>query len=99
MATKYPADSTGGRKDAHNHGHVRENKHAGGVPRPDRRMAALPPGERSPAAQTTGRVQGMAALADRQTGKTLGVAFWESDEALRASEEATNSLREESAEA
>ena len=41
----------------------------------------------------------MAALADRQTGKTLGVTFWESEEALRASEEAANSLREESAEA
>src|SRR3712207_2875099 len=38
--------------------------------------------------------KGMAALADRQTGKTLGVAFWESEEALRASEEAANSLRD-----
>jgi heme-degrading monooxygenase HmoA len=43
--------------------------------------------------------KGMAALADRQTGKTLGVTFWESEQALRASEEAANSLREESAEA
>ena len=25
----------------------------------------------------------MVALADRQTGKTLGVTFWESEEALR----------------
>ncbi len=43
--------------------------------------------------------KGMAALADRQTGKTLSVTFWESEQALRASEEAANSLREESAEA
>jgi heme-degrading monooxygenase HmoA len=43
--------------------------------------------------------KGMAALADRQTGKTLGVTFWESEEALRASEEAANRLREDSAEA
>jgi len=28
----------------------------------------------------------MAALADRQTGKILGVTFWESEEAMRASE-------------
>ena len=41
----------------------------------------------------------MAALGDRQTGKTLGVTFWESEQALKASEEAANSLREESAEA
>ena len=43
--------------------------------------------------------KGMAALADRQTGRTLGVTFWESEEALRASEEAANRLREDSAEA
>ena len=43
--------------------------------------------------------KGMIALADRQTGKTLGVTFWESEEALRASEEAADKLREDSAEA
>ncbi len=43
--------------------------------------------------------KGLIALGDRQSGKLLGVAFWESEEALRASEEAANSLREESAEA
>ena len=41
--------------------------------------------------------EGMVALADRQTGKTLGITFWESEEALRASEEAADRLREESA--
>ncbi len=41
--------------------------------------------------------RGMVALADRQTGKTLGVTFWESEEALRASEEAADRLRGDSA--
>lgn len=43
--------------------------------------------------------KGMIALADRQTGKTLGVTFWENEEALRASEEAANRMRENSADA
>jgi heme-degrading monooxygenase HmoA len=43
--------------------------------------------------------KGMIALGDRQSGKTLGITFWESEEALRASEEAANQLRDESAEA
>ena len=43
--------------------------------------------------------KGIAALSDRRTGKTLGVTFWESEEALRASEEAAHKLREGSAEA
>lgn len=43
--------------------------------------------------------RGMVALADRQSGKTLGVTFWESEEALRASEEAADRLRADSAEA
>ena len=43
--------------------------------------------------------EGMVALADRKTGKTLGITFWESEEALEASEEAAGRLREDSAEA
>jgi heme-degrading monooxygenase HmoA len=43
--------------------------------------------------------EGMIALVDRHSGKTLGITFWESEEAMRASEEAANRLREESAEA
>ncbi len=43
--------------------------------------------------------KGMIALADRQSGKTLGITFWESEEAMRASEEAASHLREDSAEA
>jgi heme-degrading monooxygenase HmoA len=43
--------------------------------------------------------KGMIALGDRHSGKTVGITFWESEEAMRASEEAANRLREESAEA
>jgi len=43
--------------------------------------------------------EGLVALGDRQSGKTLGITFWESEEALEASEEAAGRLREDSAEA
>ena len=43
--------------------------------------------------------KGMIALGDRQSGKTLGITFWESEDDMRASEEAANRLRSESAEA
>ena len=43
--------------------------------------------------------EGMIALGDRQSGKTLVITFWESEELMRASGEAAARLREESAEA
>ena len=43
--------------------------------------------------------EGFVALTDRQSGKVLGVAFWESEEALRATEEAVASVRSGAAEA
>jgi heme-degrading monooxygenase HmoA len=43
--------------------------------------------------------KGIIALADRQSGKMLGITFWESEEAMRATEEGANRLRAESAEA
>ena len=43
--------------------------------------------------------KGIIALTDRQGGKLLGITFWESEEAMRASEEGASQLREESAEA
>jgi heme-degrading monooxygenase HmoA len=43
--------------------------------------------------------KGLIALGDRQSGKTLGITFWASEEAMRASEEDANRLRSESAEA
>ena len=43
--------------------------------------------------------KGMIALGDRHSGRTLGITFWETEEAMRVSEEAANRLREESAQA
>ena len=43
--------------------------------------------------------EGFVALGDRQSGKVIGVAFWESEEALRATEEALSSVRSGAAEA
>ena len=43
--------------------------------------------------------KGFVALGDRQSGKVLGVAFWESEEALRATEQAVSSVRSGAADA
>ena len=43
--------------------------------------------------------KGIIALTDRQSGKMVGITFWESEEAMRATEEGANRQREESAEA
>ena len=43
--------------------------------------------------------RGFVALGDRQSGKLLGLAFWESEEALRATEGAASSVRSGVAEA
>ena len=43
--------------------------------------------------------KGFVALGDRQSGKMLGVSFWESEEALRASDEAVSNVRSGAAEA
>jgi len=51
-----------------------------------------------PRAKQMDGFKGMIALGDHHSGKTLGITFWESEEAMRASEEAAKRLREESAE-
>lgn len=43
--------------------------------------------------------KGMIALADRSAGKMIGITFWESEQAMRQSEEAANQLRTASASA
>ena len=43
--------------------------------------------------------KGFVALGDRNSGQVLGVAFWESEEALRATEQAVSDLRSGAAEA
>ncbi len=43
--------------------------------------------------------KGLISLVEREAGKVIGVTLWESEEALRASEEEANRLRGESARA
>ena len=43
--------------------------------------------------------KGFVALGDRQSGRLIGVAFWESEEALRATEEAASDVRSGTAQA
>jgi hypothetical protein len=51
--------------------------------------------------QTLSQLQemGFVALGDRNSGKLIGVSFWESEEALRATDEAVPSVRSAAAEA
>ena len=42
--------------------------------------------------------KGFIALSDRQTGKVIGVSLWESEQAMRTSEEAGDRARGDSAE-
>ena len=43
--------------------------------------------------------KGFVALSDRQSGKVIGVSFWESEQAMQASEEVGDRTRSESAQA
>ncbi len=52
-----------------------------------------------PRAQQLEGYKGAYLLVDRQSGKSVSVTLWESEQAMRASEEAANQLRSESAEA
>lgn len=40
---------------------------------------------------------GVISLVDRATGKSIGITLWESEEALRQSEQAASGIRQESA--
>ena len=50
-----------------------------------------------PAARKMAGFKGMITLADRATGKMIGITLWESEAALRESAEAANQLRNASA--
>jgi heme-degrading monooxygenase HmoA len=52
-----------------------------------------------PRAQQMDGFKGIYFLHDRESGKALSITLWESEEAMHASEEAANRLREEAAEA
>ena len=68
---------------------------------PDRMDDAKRPTQEQtlPQLQKMDGFKGFVALGDRQSGKLLGVAFWESEEALRATEQAVSSVRSRAAEA
>lgn len=50
-----------------------------------------------PAARELEGFAGILVLADRTTGRSMGITFWETEEALRASEEAADRMRSEAA--
>lgn len=52
-----------------------------------------------PAARALAGFKGMLAMGDRATGKIIAITFWESEQALRDSEEAANRLRSDAAQA
>jgi heme-degrading monooxygenase HmoA len=52
-----------------------------------------------PAAKEMRGFKGILALADRATGKMVGITLWESGDALRESEEAANQLRSDTSSA
>lgn len=52
-----------------------------------------------PAARNIDGFSGILLLADRETGKSLSITLWESEQAMRDSEEEATRLRRESAEA
>jgi heme-degrading monooxygenase HmoA len=52
-----------------------------------------------PRVQQVDGFEGVYYLVDRESGKALSITLWESEEAMRASEEAADRLRGESAEA
>ena len=50
-----------------------------------------------PAAEKIAGFKGLISLSDRQTGEGFTIALWESEEALRKSEEEVNKLRQQAA--
>ena len=48
-----------------------------------------------PAARELEGFKGVISLADRETGEEMTITLWASEDAMRASEEAANSLREQ----
>jgi heme-degrading monooxygenase HmoA len=52
-----------------------------------------------PAAKEMRGFKGILGLADRATGKMVGITLWESEDALRESEEAANKLRSDTSSA
>lgn len=51
----------------------------------------------APALEKIDGCQGLMVLVDRASGRSIALTFWESEEKLRASEEAANQIRHDSA--
>jgi heme-degrading monooxygenase HmoA len=52
-----------------------------------------------PGAKELDGFRGMIALSDRSTGKMIGITLWDTEEAMRASEQAAEGMRQVSADA
>jgi heme-degrading monooxygenase HmoA len=52
-----------------------------------------------PAARQIAGFKGVLAMVDRSSGKSLTVTFWESEQAMKDSEEAADRIRQDAAEA
>lgn len=50
-----------------------------------------------PTARRMDGYEGVLSVGDRSTGKSMTLTFWESEEAMRASEEAADKLRQQAA--
>ena len=48
-----------------------------------------------PAAEAMDGFRGMLTVADAESGRSMSLTFWESEDAMRASEEAANRLRKD----
>jgi heme-degrading monooxygenase HmoA len=52
-----------------------------------------------PSAREVAGFKGMVAMGDRTTGKVVAITFWESEQAMRDSEEVANRMRSDAAQA
>ena len=50
-----------------------------------------------PSARQMSGFKGVLSLGDRKSGKAISLTFWETEEAMKASEEAANQLRQQAA--
>jgi heme-degrading monooxygenase HmoA len=80
-------------------GHAREDEYIGGTP--DEMDEGLRQVREHvlPLLQQQDGFKGFIALGDRQSGKLIGVSFWESEQAMQASEELGDRTRSDTAEA
>ena len=88
--------SLGGRREVC--GHAREDEHIGGIP--DQMDEGLRDVKEHflPILRQQDGFKGFIALGNRQSGELIGITFWESEQAMQASEEVGYRARSETAE-